>query len=139
MSIRRHLPARYAAACLLAAGTTAVGVGADTDADTGLAVAPGWEDIRAHCGGCHSFGLITNQRANRDGWRDMIRWMQRTQNLWELPPASETRILDYLAENYAPRTLRQRRPPIPPELMPAENAPADDDAEGSSEQGAGDS
>ena len=123
-----------ATVCLLAAGATTVSLGADTDADTGLAVAPGWEDIRTHCGGCHSFGLITNQRANREGWRDMIRWMQRTQNLWELPPESETRILDYLAENYAPQALRQRRPPIPPELMPAADAAADD-ASGSSDQG----
>lgn len=132
MSIRWHLPAGCTAACLLA-GAATVSLGADTDADTGLAVAPGWEDIRTHCGGCHSFGLITNQRANREGWRDMIRWMQRTQNLWELPPESETRILDYLAENYAPRTLRQRRPPIPAELMPAEDAT--DDEAGSSEPG----
>ena len=102
-------------------------------------MAPGWEDIRAHCGGCHSFGLITNQRANREGWRDMIRWMQRTQNLWELPPESETRILDYLAENYAPRTLRQRRPPIAPELMPAEDAAADDNAAESPQRDARDS
>ena len=123
-----------ATVCLLAAGATTVSLGADTDADTGLAVAPGWEDIRTHCGGCHSFGLITNQRANREGWRDMIRWMQRTQNLWELPPQSEIRILDYLAENYAPQALRQRRPPIPPELMPAADA-ADDDAAGSADQG----
>ena len=130
----RQLLAKSAAACLLVASATTVSLGADTEADTGLAVAPGWEDIRTHCGGCHSFGLITNQRANREGWRDMIRWMQRTQNLWELPPESETRILDYLAENYAPQALRQRRPPIPPELMPAADA-VDDDAAGSADQG----
>ena len=128
MSIRRFLSATPA--CLLAAGVAIGTLGAEPDADTGLAVAPGWEDVRVHCGACHSFGLITNQRANREGWRDMIRWMQRTQNLWELPAESETRILDYLAENYAPQALRQRRPPIPPELMPASDDPREPATEG---------
>ena len=92
---------------------------ADVDPDSGLVKQPGWEDVRTHCGACHSFSLVTNQRGSRDTWRDMIRWMQRTQNLWELPADSEARILDYLADNYGPETTRQRRPPIPPDLMPA--------------------
>ena len=91
---------------------------AEVDTDTGLAIAPGWEEVRVHCGGCHSHSIVTNQRANRDAWRDMIRWMQRTQNLWELPAKSEAEILDYLASNYGPDTTRQRRAPIPPALMP---------------------
>ena len=90
-----------------------------TESDTGLVTAPGWEDVRAHCGGCHDYSVVTNQRANRDAWRDMIRWMQRTQNLWQIPDDAENRILDYLAENYGPdESARRRRAPIAEELMP---------------------
>ena len=101
----------------------ALALAAEVDTDTGLVLAPGWEEVRAHCGGCHSHSIVTNQRANRDAWRDMIRWMQRTQNLWELPAKSEAEILDYLAANYGPDTTRQRRAPIPPDLMPTTTVP----------------
>lgn len=90
---------------------------ADTDATTGLIVAPGWQDVRAHCGGCHSHALVTQQRGSRQNWLDMIRWMQDTQNLWQFLPDVEDRILNYLAENYPPQPDR-RRAPIPANLMP---------------------
>ncbi len=98
----------------------ALALATEIDTDTGLVTEPGWEDVRAHCGACHSYSLVTNQRANRDAWRDMIRWMQRTQNLWRIPEEAETRILDYLAGNYGPdEAMRQRRAPIAEELMPS--------------------
>jgi len=87
------------------------------DAATGLTVAPGWESVRAHCGGCHSHALVTQQRADRQTWLDMIRWMQASQNLWQFAPDTEAQILDYLATNYPPQPSR-RRAPIPPSLMP---------------------
>ena len=87
------------------------------DEATGLRVAPGWELVRAHCGGCHSHKLVTNQRADRQTWLDIIRWMQATQNLWQFDAATENSILDYLAANYPPQPNR-RRAPIPPTLMP---------------------
>ncbi len=90
---------------------------AEIDSATGLVIAPGWEQVRAHCGGCHSHALVTQQRADRKTWLDMIRWMQATQNLWSLPEATETAILDYLATQYPPRPNR-RRAPIPVTLMP---------------------
>src|SRR5690606_27655526 len=69
-------------ACLLCAASAA---GAqEIDESTGLVRAPGWEQVRANCGGCHSFRLVTQQRADRQTWLDTIRWMQATQNLWEL-------------------------------------------------------
>lgn len=102
-------------ACLLCAASAA---GAqEIDESTGLVRAPGWEQVRANCGGCHSFRLVTQQRADRQTWLDTIRWMQATQNLWELEPAVEEAILDYLATSYPPRAAR-RRAPIPPWLMP---------------------
>lgn len=90
---------------------------AELDAGTGLIIAPGWENVRAHCGGCHSHALVTQQRADRQTWLDMIRWMQASQNLWQFQADTETQILDYLAENYPPRRNR-RRAPIPVSLMP---------------------
>ena len=87
------------------------------DEQTGLIIDSGWELVRAHCGGCHSHRIVTSQRANRQTWLDMIRWMQATQNLWQFDPATEAGILDYLAKNYPPQANR-RRAPIPPSLMP---------------------
>ncbi len=92
-------------------------VSATLDEASGLVVAPGWELVRAHCGGCHSHALVTGQRADRQTWLDTIRWMQATQNLWQFDAATENGILDYLAENYPPQPNR-RRAPIPPTLMP---------------------
>ena len=102
------------ALCLLAPAAFAT----ETDAATGLIKAPGWENVRAHCGGCHSHALVTQQRADRQTWLDMIRWMQASQNLWQFPPDTEAQILDYLAANYPPRPNR-RRAPIPASLMPS--------------------
>ena len=95
---------------------------ADIDAASGLIKNPGWEQVRAHCGGCHSHALVTGQRADRNTWLDIIRWMQETQNLWQFQPQVETQILDYLAANYPPQPNR-RRAPIPPSLMPKVGQP----------------
>lgn len=94
---------------------------AEFDEATGLVKNPGWETVRIHCGGCHSHALVIAQRADRQTWLDMIRWMQATQNLWQFDPATESQILDYLADNYPPQPNR-RRAPIPPSLLP--NSPA---------------
>ena len=88
------------------------------DEQTGLVKDAGWELVRAHCGGCHSHKIVTSQKADRQTWLDIIRWMQATQNLWQFDPATETGILDYLARNYPPQPNR-RRAPIPPSLMPS--------------------
>lgn len=96
----------------------------ETDTTTGLIIAPGWEHVRAHCGGCHSHALVTGQRADRQTWLDMIRWMQESQNLWQFEPATESAILDYLAANYPPQPNR-RRAPIPTSLMPPSAATTD--------------
>lgn len=93
---------------------------AETDPDTGLIEAEGWRHVRAHCGGCHSHALVTAQRADRETWLEMIRWMQETQNLWQFEPAVEAAILDYLAANYAPAPAT-RRAPLPVALMPPDD------------------
>jgi hypothetical protein len=83
----------------------------------GLIEAPGWQTVAAHCTVCHSLRLVTAQRADREGWAAILRWMQETQNLWSFDPATEKEILDYLALNYAP-SGPQRRRPLPAELLP---------------------
>ena len=95
-----------------------VALAAEVDTDTGLIKRPGWEQVRSHCAGCHSFSLITNRRGDRQAWLDMIRWMQATQNLPDIPAAAEAEILDYLAQAYPPAVTAQRRAPIPANLMP---------------------
>ena len=90
---------------------------AEVDETTGLIIDDGWQLVRIHCGGCHSHALVTGQRADRQTWMDMIRWMQATQNLWQFDEATESGILDYLATNYPPQPNR-RRAPIPASLMP---------------------
>ncbi len=90
---------------------------ADADPATCLIENPGWELVRAQCGGCHSYGLITNQRGDRETWLAIIRWMQETQNFWDLGPDIEAAILDYLAENYPP-PRSYRRAPLPEHLLP---------------------
>lgn len=89
---------------------------AETDGRTGLVVEPGFEVVTMHCTVCHSARLITQNRANREGWLAMIRWMQDTQGLWPLGD-QEPLILDYLATNYSTKPGGRRRP-LPPPLMP---------------------
>ncbi len=101
---------------LLAAGSAAA---QEIDAPTGLAIGPGWELVRANCGGCHSYKLVITQQGSRQQWLDTIRWMQATQNLWQFDAETEDRLLNYLAEYYAPQPKR-RRAPIASSLMPPE-------------------
>jgi hypothetical protein len=74
---------------------------------TGLIVDDGFQQVKASCLACHSSKLITQNRADRDGWKKMIRWMQEYQNLWDLGP-NEDVILDYLAKHYAPEDKGRR-------------------------------
>ncbi|HEY5647211.1 MAG TPA: hypothetical protein VIS76_14775 [Pseudomonadales bacterium] len=88
-----------------------------TDPDSGLVMAPGWELVRAHCGACHSYRLVTAQRGDEAFWLDAIRWMQRTQNLWAIPADQEAALLRYLGTHYN-ETDWGRRPPLSPALLP---------------------
>jgi hypothetical protein len=81
------------------------------DKETGLIIAPGFEQVKTTCTVCHSPKLITQNRSDRDGWLEMIRWMQAKQGLQQLDPAVENTILDYLSTNYNP-TAASRRPPL---------------------------
>ncbi len=63
--------------------------------------------IKANCMACHSGKLISQNRATREGWKEMITWMQKTQGLWDLGE-NEVPILDYLSEHYAPQVAGRR-------------------------------
>lgn len=109
---------RWALLLLLAsAAAGADDTAREIDAATGLVVAPGWLHARAHCGGCHSHALVTAQRGDRDTWLGIIRWMQETQNFWQLAPEVEMELLDYLASAYKPVPVR-RRAPLADALLP---------------------
>ena len=87
------------------------------DPVTGLKMTGDWEVVRANCVGCHSGRLITQQRGTAQQWLTMIRWMQAKQNLWQFDPATEEKIIAYLATNYPPGKS-QRRAVLSPDLMP---------------------
>ena len=87
------------------------------DQASGLIMAPGWQVVKDNCTVCHSAKLVTAQRGNRLTWASMIRWMQKTQGLWEMPRETENTILNYLANHYAPETA-SRRANLPAHLMP---------------------
>lgn len=74
---------------------------------TGLKIGKGFMETKVACTGCHSPKLITQNKATRDGWEQMIRWMQATQGLQSLGE-QEPKILDYLAANYAPEKVGRR-------------------------------
>lgn len=82
----------------------------DNNEATTLAKGVGLATVKSVCLSCHSEKLITQNRATRAGWKDMIRWMQKTQGL---PPlgSKEKIILDYLEKHYAPVKFH-RRPPL---------------------------
>jgi hypothetical protein len=74
---------------------------------SGLIYAEGFDIVRGTCTACHSAKLVTQNRATRAGWTEMIRWMQASQGLWDLG-ANEPIILNYLATNYAPEDIGRR-------------------------------
>jgi len=78
------------------------------DAATGLVIDDALPLVIGNCTACHSAKLITQNRASREGWKNMIVWMQETQKLWDLGE-NEDQILDYLAEHYAPEAEGRRK------------------------------
>lgn len=75
--------------------------------NTGLKADKNVNLIIGACTSCHSAKLITQNRATRKGWKNMIVWMQETQGLTDLG-SNEPFILDYLAKYYAPSEIGRR-------------------------------
>jgi hypothetical protein len=45
-------------------------------AESPLIDGEGVQIVNAQCGACHSLALVAQNRADRAGWRALIRWMQ---------------------------------------------------------------
>ncbi|GMN05806.1 hypothetical protein MTsPCn5_11950 [Croceitalea sp. MTPC5] len=74
---------------------------------TGLVNAAGLMEVVNNCTNCHSAQLVTQNRMDKESWLATIRWMQETQNLWDLGKNEEI-IIDYLVTNYPPRKKGRR-------------------------------
>ncbi|WP_299441423.1 monoheme cytochrome C [uncultured Aquimarina sp.] len=68
---------------------------------TGLIEAEGLMEVVNNCTNCHSSKLVIQNRMNKERWIATIRWMQETQNLWDLG-GNEDIIVSYLVTNYPP-------------------------------------
>lgn len=90
----------------------------EIDKDTGLKLATGFEEVKTNCTVCHSAAFIVHQKGDRDTWDAMIKWMQKTQGLWEFDKETEDKILTYLSTNYPPEKAG-RRDNIKAALMPS--------------------
>jgi hypothetical protein len=108
-------PSKVVLASLLVVTTVSA---QETDAETGLIIADGYQLVKTNCTVCHSAQNIIRQSGNRITWLGLIRWMQNTQGLWEFETDVEKQILDYLETNYGPKEVSYRRPLIPFALMP---------------------
>jgi hypothetical protein len=68
---------------------------------TGLIEADGLMTVVKNCTSCHSSKLIIQNRMNAESWNATIKWMQETQNLWDLGE-NQGVIVNYLVTNYPP-------------------------------------
>lgn len=71
------------------------------DPESGLVLDETMPIVKGQCTACHSSKLILQSHFDRDKWIERIRWMQRTQKLWDLGE-TEKPILDYLTKYYGP-------------------------------------
>ena len=78
------------------------------DPENGLIVDDNYKLVEQNCSACHSLKLVTQNRADKEGWNEIIVWMQETQKLWDLG-ANEPLIIDYLSKNYKPNKKGRRQ------------------------------
>ncbi|MFT6882287.1 MAG: hypothetical protein ACJAVY_001083 [Marinoscillum sp.] len=74
---------------------------------TGLVEAEGLMTVVNNCTNCHSSKLIIQNRMNAERWNTTIKWMQQTQNLWDLGD-NQAVIVNYLVANYPPKAVGRR-------------------------------
>ncbi|WP_299122773.1 monoheme cytochrome C [uncultured Winogradskyella sp.] len=74
---------------------------------TGLIDAEGLMTVVNNCTNCHSAKIVTQNRMNTERWNATIKWMQETQNLWDLGGNQEI-IVNYLVANYPPKAMGRR-------------------------------
>jgi len=74
---------------------------------TGLIDDDGLMTVVNNCTNCHSAKLVTQNRMTAERWNATIKWMQETQNLWDLGKNQEI-IVNYLVKNYPPQAKGRR-------------------------------
>ncbi|MGK0252932.1 MAG: hypothetical protein ACI9OE_000388 [Mariniflexile sp.] len=74
---------------------------------TGFIEAEGLMTVINNCTNCHSSKLVIQNRMNTERWNATIKWMQETQNLWDLGKNQEI-IVNYLVSNYPPTDKGRR-------------------------------
>ena len=74
---------------------------------TGLIEAEGLMTVVNNCTNCHSALLVIQNRMNAERWIASIKWMQETQNLWDLGENQDI-IVNYLVTNYPPKEKGRR-------------------------------
>ena len=74
---------------------------------TGFKEGEGLMTVVNNCTNCHSAQLVIQNRMNEERWIETIRWMQKTQNLWDLGE-NEKVIVNYLVTNYPPKSKGRR-------------------------------
>ena len=74
---------------------------------TGLIDAEGLMLVVNNCTNCHSAKLVTQNRMTAERWNATIKWMQETQNLWDLGRNQDV-IVNYLVTNYPPKSVGRR-------------------------------
>jgi hypothetical protein len=74
---------------------------------TGLVAGEGLTEVVNNCTNCHSAQLVIQNRMSAERWAATIRWMQETQNLWDLGKNEEI-IINYLVTNYPPENTGRR-------------------------------
>ena len=74
---------------------------------TGLVDAEGLMTVVNNCTNCHSSKIILQNRMNAERGNATIKWMQQTQNLWDLGKNQDV-IVNYLVTNYPPKSKGRR-------------------------------
>jgi hypothetical protein len=74
---------------------------------TGLIEGEGLMIVVNNCTNCHLAKLVIQNRMNAERWNTTIKWMQDTQNLWDLG-GNQKIIVDYLVANYPVKDVGRR-------------------------------
>ena len=74
---------------------------------TGFIEGEGLDLVVQNCTSCHSAKIVIQNRMSKEKWLATIRWMQESQNLWDLG-VNEEPILNYLSTYYAPDSIGRR-------------------------------
>ncbi|MBM3264544.1 MAG: hypothetical protein FJY97_14110 [candidate division Zixibacteria bacterium] len=74
--------------------------GLGIDPKTRLVMGEGYDVIKVECVKCHPTQIIRSFRADRNGWLDALRWMQREKGLKTFDASTEETLLTYLTTYY---------------------------------------